>query len=160
MKNIIPETCKIIEAISPSTNGSGLSGDFINLKNCGLAYVIVHINQGHADPVALSIEQAENVGGTGATPITNDVPIWSNLDCAASDALVQRDADVDYTTDAALKHKIICFQIDPALLAPGFTSIRLVAGASDAGNVVAAMYILTDLRNQSRADDLPSAIVD
>jgi len=88
------------------------------------------------------------------------VPIWANLDCAASDALVRQTDAVSYTTDAELKHKIVVFEIDPATLdlVNGFDCLVVITGASDVANITQAMYYLVDDRYKQATP--PSAIVD
>ena len=160
MKTCLPEETKIVEALTPATDAAGRTGAYVSLKNAGRAFVVCHNAQGNAATVALTIEQASDVAGTGSKPITNTVPIWSNLDCAASDTLVRRTDAVNYTTDAGVKHKQVIFQIDPSSLdvAGGFDCITVKTGASDVANVTEAEYHLTDLRHQG--DPPPTAVAD
>lgn len=130
----------IVEALVPQTGGTN-TGDYISLKNVIKALVVVHLDQGDADTAVITIEQATLVDGSGHVAITQVVPIWSNLDCAASDVLVQRTAAVSYETDAGVKHKLVMFQIDPIRLDAGFDCImvKVVVGAA---SKVSAQYIL------------------
>ena len=155
----LPEKYKIVEAIAPAADAAGRTGDYVSLKNVNLAYVVVHITQGNAATVALTIEQATAVAGTGSKAITVSVPIWSNLDTATSDTLVRRTDAVSYTTDAAVKNKIVIFQIDPATLdvANGFDCIVVKTGASNAANITQAMYVLDERYQQATP---PAAITD
>ena len=157
-KFCFPEQCKIVEAITPQA-GAALTGDYVSLKNAHRAFVLVHINQAAANTVAITIEQASAVALTGSKAITVAVPIWANLDCAASDALVRRTDAVAYTTDAGTKHKLVVFEIDPATLdtANGFDCITVKTGASNAANITSAVYVL-DSRYPSASP--PSVIVD
>ena len=141
------EKVKIVEAITPQA-GAAITGDYVSLKNAGHVTVLVHIAQGHADPVAITIEQASAVAGTGSKVITNAVPIYLVADAATSDAWVRQTDDVDYTTSAALKHKLIAFEIDAVSLdlANGFDCITVKTAASNALNVTSAVYVLSDLR--------------
>lgn len=158
MLNLV-EQAKIIEAIAPQA-GAAITGDYVSLKNCAKAYVVVHMAQGAADVCTISIEQATVVAGTDSKVITNAVPISSNLDCAASDTLVARTAAVNYALDAGLKHKVVVFEIDPASLdvANEFDCITVKTSASNAANITSAMYYLTGLRYGQATP--PSAIVD
>lgn len=155
----LPEKYKIVEAIAPAADAAGRTGDYVSLKNVNLAYVVVHITQGNAATVALTIEQATAVAGTGSKAITVSVPIWSNLDTATSDTLVRRTDAVSYTTDAAVKNKIVIFQIDPATLdvANGFDCIVVKTGASNAANITQAMYVLDERYQQATP---PASITD
>lgn len=141
------EKAKIVEAITPQA-GAAITGDYVSLKNAGHVTVLVHIAQGHADPVAITIEQATAVAGTGSKPITNAVPIYLVADAATSDSWVAQTAAVAYTTSAALKHKLVAFEIDASSLdvAGGFDCITVKTAASNALNVTSALYVLSDLR--------------
>lgn len=159
-KLILPEVAKIVEALNPATDAAGRAGAYVTLKDAPRCYVIAHIAQGASSTVKLSIQQAQDVEGTGAKTITNAVPIWANLDTSASDSLDRKTDDVSYTTSASLKNKVVVFQVDAASLDTnnGFNSIVVSTGASSASNITSAMYVLTDIRFQS--SDTPSAIVD
>ena len=132
----------IVEALVPQTGGTN-TGDYVSLKNVIKAHVIVQIDQGDADTAVITIEQAQAVANTGHTAITKAVPIWVNLDCAASDVLVAATAAVSYETDAGVKHKIVEFEIDPATfdIANGFDCmmVKVVVGAA---SKVSALYLL------------------
>ena len=151
----IPQEVPLIEAITPQA-GAAITGDYISLKNAHRALVMVHINQANAATVAITIEKATDVAATGTTPITTVVPIWANEDCAASDALVAQTAAVSFTTSAAVKHKLVVFQIDPETLG-AFDCITVKTGASNAANITSAVYLLEPRYKQATP---PSAIVD
>lgn len=155
----LPQAMKIVEALTPATDAAGRTGDYVSLKNAHKCWVVVHIAQGNAATIAISIQQASDVAATGSKVITNVVPIWSNLDCAASDTLVERTAAVNYTTDAGVKHKQVIFEIDPATLdiANGFDCITVITGASHADNITAAQYFLAERYQQATP---PAAITD
>jgi len=154
------ENLKAVQGLQPATDAAGRTGAYISLKNAHKVAVVVHITQGNAATVAISINQASTIAAGDAKALANVVPIWSNLDCAASDALVRRTDAVNYTTDAGVKHKIIIFEIDPAKLdlANGFDCIAVVTGASNADNITSAMYYLVPHRYQQSTP--PSAVVD
>jgi len=143
----IPEKNKPIEAIAPQAGGA-ITGAYVSLRDAKACFVLIHINQASAEPVAITIEQATDVEGTGSKVITNVVPIWADQDCASSDALVRQTDAVSFTTSAALKQKLVIFQIDPAHLDVnnGFDCITVKTAASDPTNITAAQYILADLR--------------
>ena len=158
MFNLV-EQAKIIQAITPQA-GAAITGDYISLKNAEMAYIVVHMAQGAADICTITIEQATDVAGTGHKVITNVVPIWSNLDCVASDTLVRRTDAVNYALDAGIKNKVVVFQIDPSSLdvAGNFDCITVITSASNAANITSALYILTGLKYAGATP--PSAIVD
>lgn len=154
------EDAKVVSALAPAADAAGRNGAWVSCKNAHKVVVVVHLDQGNAATVALTIEQASAVAGTGAKVITNAVKIWSNLDTAASDTLVRRADAVNYTTDAGVKIKQVVFEIDPASLdvANGFDCIRVSTGASNAANITSAQYFLTPLRYPAATP--PSAVAD
>ena len=154
-----PEKYKIVRALSPATDAAGREGDVVSLKNANKAWIVAQITQGDANVVLLTVSQCQHVNNVGIKAITSTVPIWANLDCAASDTLVRRTDAVNYTTDAGVKHKIVVFQVDPASLdtANGFDCITITTGASNVGNITSAVYYL-DMRFQE--DALPAVITD
>ena len=159
MHIMLPEQFKIVEAMPNATDAAGRTGDYVSLKNALCAWVEVAITQGNAATIALTIEQASAVAGTGSKAITNTVPIWANLDTAATDTLVRRTDAVSYTTDAAVKNKMVIFQIDPAQLdvANGFDCITVKTGASNVANLTGARYWIQTAYQQATP---PSAIAD
>lgn len=147
----LPEQFKIVEAMPNATDAAGRTGDYVSLKNALMCFVEVAITQGNAATIALTIEQASAVAGTGSKVITETVPIWANLDTAATDTLVRRTSAVSYTTDAAVKNKMVIFQIDPATLdiANGFDCITVKTGASNAANLTGARYWIQSAYQQA-----------
>ena len=132
---------QIVKAIEPQA-GASIEGDYISLKNVVRCHVVVFIAQASATQVAITIEQCASVTApnTGSTPITNVVPIWSNIDCASSNTLVPRTAAVSYTTDVGQLIKMVVFEINPEILDAGYDCISVFTATSDASNVTAAWY--------------------
>lgn len=141
------ENFQIVEAITPQA-GAAITGDYISLKNANHVTVLVHIAQGHADPVAITIEQATAVAGTGSKAIAKDVPIYLVADAATSDLFVAQTPGVGLSSGAALKHKIIAFEIDAEDLdvAGGFDCLTVKTAASNALNLTSALYVVSGLR--------------
>lgn len=152
------EGAKIVEAMAPATDAAGRTGDYVSLKNASRVFVVVHLTQGNAATVALTLEKATAVAGTGSTAITSVVPIWSNLDTATSDTLVRRTDAVSYTTDAALKNKMVVFDVDAASLGGDYTCLVVKTGASNVANITQAMYYLVGERYPQVTP--PAAITD
>lgn len=149
----LPENVLPVNLLAPAADAAGRTGGYVSLKGASKAFIVVHINQGNAATVQLSINQATAVAGTGAKAITNAVPIWSNLDAATAAAFTRRPDAVNYTTDAALKVKTVVFAIDPASLdvANGFDCIAVVTGASNAANITSAQVFLESTYGQATA---------
>lgn len=142
------ENASIIEAIAPAAGGSELAGDYVSLKNAEHVTVLVHINQGNAATVALTLNQAKAVAGTSAKALATPVPIWLTADCASSDLPARQTDDVDFTTSDTLKHKLVAFEVPAEALdvSGGFNCLQVVAGASNAANIIAAQYIVSKRR--------------
>lgn len=155
----LPEQCKIVSLLAPATDAAGRTGAYVSMKHVLKAWIKVHIAQGNAATILLSLLQATAVAGTGSKVFANAVPIWSNLDTAASDTLVARTAAVNYTTDAGLKIKQVIFEIDPAKMdfANGFDCLGLSTGASNVANVTAA-EVLAAIRYPSATP--PTLVLD
>jgi hypothetical protein len=90
------------------------------------------------------MNEATAVLPSDAAAVTATFPIWSNLDCAASDTLVRRTNAATYTTNTGVKHKIVIFEWDPALHTAGYDCVAVTSGASAATNIVSAMYYIVE----------------
>lgn len=160
MNITIPQEMKLVEGAPLATDAAGRSADIVSLKNAGKVTVIVSLTQGNAAVVPLTLMQAQDVAGTGAKALANAVPIWSNLDTAASDTLVRRADGVAYTTDAGVKNKIVVFEVDASQLDVnnGFDCLYITTGASNVANLTGVLYLLHGYRFQGSTP--PSALVD
>jgi hypothetical protein len=125
--------------LEPAADAAGRTSAYLSLKNAIKAWIEVYINQGNAATVLLSPLQATAVAGTGSKAI-NAARISTKLDDAATDFTKQTPA-ATFTTDAAVKKKIILFELDLAAVldvAGGFRAIAISTGASNAGNITSA----------------------
>lgn len=140
----IPEQFKAVGVMAPAADAAGRTSRYVSLKNAHRAWVRVHINQGNAATILLSILQATTVAGAGSKVLANTVPVWANQAVAAGDTAVRQTDAVNFTTSAALAEKQVWFQIDPAALdlAGGFDCIAVSTGASNAANITAAEVIV------------------
>lgn len=156
---MIPQFLKPVEALAPAADAAGRTGDYISLKNVHCVFVVVHITQGNAATVALTLEQATDVSGTGSKAITVTVPIWANQDTATSDTNTRQTDAVSFTTSAAVKNKLIVFKVDPEFLdqANSFDCLTVKTGASNAANITQAMYYVSQ---RYAADPAPTSITD
>lgn len=153
------EQARIVEALAPAADAGGRSGTWVSLKGRSRCFIKVHITQGNAATVLLTPMQATAVAGTSAKVIPA-VPIWVNLDTAASDTFVRATAAANYTTDAGVKNKYVIFMVDAAALdtTNGFDCIQIITGASNAANITQAEYIMTGTSYHQATP--PSAIID
>jgi hypothetical protein len=153
----LPEQAKLVAALTPATDAAGRAGAWVELATAHKAYILVHVTQGNAATVALTIQQAKDTAGTGSKAITGNVRIYANADTGTSDTLVRQTDATSFTTDAALASKQVVLEVDPASLdgANGFSCIRVSTGASNVANLTEAQYLLTPLRYAG--DPPPSA---
>lgn len=154
------ENAKIVEVLVPATDAAGRAGVGFSLKNYRRAIIVVHIVQGNAATILLTPEQCTAVAGTGAKALSQNTRIWANLDTSVNDTLVRATDAKNYTTDAAVKNKIVVFEVDAASLdqANSFDCLRLSTGASNVANLTQAIAYLMDPRYPQATP--PSARVD
>jgi hypothetical protein len=144
----LAQNAKLVEVLAPAADAAGRTGTAFTLKGAHKAFLVVHITQGNAATILLTPQQCTAVAGTGAKAIPA-TPIWANLDTSVSDTLVRSTDALSFTTDAAVKNKIVVFEIDPAALdvAGGFDCIRLNTGASNVANITQVLAYLLPLRS-------------
>ena len=140
----IPEGGHVVELLTPATDAAGRTGGYISLKSAQWVYIVCHMDQGNAATITWTPEQASKVDGTGTKALTNNVPIWADEDLAASDVPTRQTDAANFTTSAAIKHKMLIFSIDPASLdsSSSFDCITVKTGASDAANITSAVAII------------------
>lgn len=149
----LPENVLPVSVLAPAADAAGRTGGWVSLKGAQRAWAVVHIDQGNAATIAISINQASAVAGTGSKVITNTVPIWANQDAATAAAFTRQTDAVNFTTSAAVKKKTVIFEIDPASLdvAGGFDCITIITGASNAANITSALLFLESTYGQATA---------
>ncbi len=129
--------------LAPAADAAGRNGTGVSAKQAVRLYVVYYIDQGNAATISLAPEQCTAVAGTGnkAIPVSQ---IFANQDMVASSVLVKQTAAASFTTSAAVKRKIVIFEIDPAALdvAGGFDCVRAVTGASNAANITSALVVM------------------
>ncbi len=147
----LPAQLPPISLLPPATDAAGRTGSYRSLKNAHKAWIIARVNQGNAAQVTFTPLQAQDVSGTGAKAIPA-VPIAANQDTSVSDALAAQTAAASFQTSAALKDKIVIFEIDPSNLDVnnGFDCIALQTSASNAANITSAsLHILNRYQQAS-----------
>lgn len=144
----LPGNLMAVESLCPAADAAGRTGGYISMKDFTKALIVCHIDQGNAATIALTPYQASAVAATGEKVLTNNVKIWANQDAAASDALVAQTAAKNFTTSAAVKHKIVIFEITAEALDKnnGFDCITIKTGASNAANITQVEYLLCGAR--------------
>jgi hypothetical protein len=143
----LPEKIHVVDIMSPATDAAGRNSDAISLKHAsGPVIIEASITQGNSATIALTLQQCTAVDGTGATPLTVNVPIFASQDVggASGDVLARQADGVAFTTSAATTRKLVRFVVDPATLnlAGGFDCLRIATGASNVANITAARAII------------------
>lgn len=158
MRLSIPENVTPYDLLAPAADAAGRTSAYLSLKGAVKAWIEVHINQGNAATVLLSPLQASAVAGTGSKAITA-ARITTKLDEAFTAFTKQTEA-ATFTTDAALKKKIVIFELDPTKVfdqANGFDCIAVSTGASNAANITSARLWI---QHGYQGDGLPNPLVD
>ena len=139
----LPQEFKLVTGANPKTTNGGFTGAYVSVKDAQMAWLLVEMTQAVGHATQITPVQATAVAGTGATALTVTVPIWSNLDVAASDTLVERTAAVNYAVSSATKNMLVVFQIDPRTMGSGYDVLGFtVADSSQATNLAAATWVL------------------
>ena len=156
------EGAKIAQMLVPGATNANPTTAYVDLSKCHKAFLVVHVAKGNAALTSFTLSQATTAAGGGpAKAFTNTVPIWSNLNCTATDTLVRRANALTYALDNAAdgRGQIVVFQIDPAKMdvAGGFKYVAVVVAAGDAANIAGVMGYLVDHRYAQETP--PTAIV-
>ncbi len=143
MYKTFPEEAQIVSLMAPAADAAGRASRAASLKHAHKAYIVLYLNQGNAATIALTPEQCTSVAGAGNKAIPA-VPIWTDLDAAASSVLTRQADAVSFTTDGTVKEKIVIFEIDPVKLdiANGYDCVRVSTGASNAANITSAFLVV------------------
>ena len=131
-----------VELLNAAADAAGRTGTYVSLRNCaGKAWITCKVTQGNAATVLFSVLQAKDTSGTSSKAINATAAIWADQDTVTSDALVSQTAAATFTTSAAVKNKIVIFEIVPERdmdVANGFNHITVSTGASNAANITVA----------------------
>jgi hypothetical protein len=156
----LPAQLPPIMLLAPAADAAGRTSAYRSLRNCLKGYVVVHLNQGNAATVNLSLVQASAVAGTGSKALSNTTPIWVNANTGTNDSLVKQTPATSFTTDAGTNDKLVIFEIQPEScldVANGFDCIAVVTGASNAANITeATLFMLGAIQGAT----LPNSYID
>jgi hypothetical protein len=137
----MPQNLKLISGTTPVTTNAAVTGDYISMKNFHRVFVVFKLTQAVGHATTCGINRATAVAPTGATAMTETVPIWLNEDCATSDTLVRQTDAASQAVAADVLNKIVVMQIDPEVLAAGFDCIAgTTTASSQATNFVDITY--------------------
>jgi hypothetical protein len=163
MNTNLPENFKLVQLIQPRTTTGGFTSDYVSLKNCKKATMIIELTQAAAHATNFALSQAYAVAGTGAKVLTNECKIWANEDVATSDTLVRQTDAKNYTVAADIKNKTIVFEVEPSICmdinasTPFDCLAVVVANSAEATNFVSITAILETRYPQATP---PAAITD
>jgi hypothetical protein len=144
--------------LPPAADAAGRTSAYRDLANALKAWVVVHVNQGNAAQVTLSILQGQDVSGTGSKAV-GVMPIWLAGATATADALVVQTAAATFQTSAGTTDKIVVFEITPEMcmdLVNGFHTIAVQTSSSNAANITEAELFLYESYQGASA---PSTLV-
>lgn len=158
MRLTIPENLTPYNMLAPAADAAGRTSAYQSLKGAVKAFIVAYINQGNAATILLSPLQATTVAGAGSKAV-NVVRIWTKLDEAFTAFTKQTEA-ATFTTDAALKSKIVVFELDLEKafdVAGNFDCIALSTGASNVANITSALLLV---QHGHQGASVPNPLVD
>jgi hypothetical protein len=165
----IPEGAHLVDALGGciTLNGGWDSTPFVSLKNAHKAWLVLEITNATGFAFVLTPLKSAVVAGTspvGLTATTEVVPIWSNMDTAASDRLIKQTSAIAYTCTASAKKQMVVFQIDPGnlglLAGVPYDCVGLRVGAGGgATDFISGLWVL-EYRNAGPVVSQPTAVVD
>ena len=138
------EQMKIVQGLAPVTLG-GSGEDAVSLKGYQRLTIVLHINNGAAATgAAVTLKQSSDVAESDPKTLAFDT-MWANLDCAATDTLVETavTSDTFDTDDTNGKDLMYVMEVQATDLdvAGGFAVVRLdLVALTDAD--VSILYLL------------------
>lgn len=161
---LLHEQVKIVSGFPPAASGTS---DYVSLKNCSKMTAIIIVDIGATGITAsdITINQAQDVAGTGAKVLTAGTAAtgYRNIDTDAADLLAAFTiTSGTFATDVtANKNLLYVLEINAADLdvANGFDCIQ-IANASGVALVLGIVYLLWPARYGAAAANMPSAIID
>lgn len=162
----LTETAQIAAAIVPVNLATAANaGDWVSLKGYGhVAIVVFKAAGGAGEPPTVTVEQAQDVSGTGhkALNFTRvDAKNGAALTAIGEFTKVTQAAANTYALAAGDTQALYVIEFDAAELdlANGFDCVQAsIADVGAAAQVGCALYILTDARYAG--ETMPSALVD
>lgn len=125
----LPENFKIVQLYVGQGTTALVTTDAISLKNAQMCWLVVNLDTTASSACAVTPMRATAVAPTGGVVLANVVPIWVNVNTAASDTLTQATAALNYTTIADAYYKQLIFEIDPANLGGSYDCVYMTIGA-------------------------------
>ena len=155
----LPEQFKIVTGTPVVTTNTGITCDFVSLKNINMAWIVIEALQAATDATVLNPQRATlAVGPVGNVAIAHNAPWWKNADVSASDTLVRGADGTTMALTAGTTDQLVIIQIDPAQLGDTFDAMGLVVtDSTEANNYMTVTYFLETRYAQALP---PTAIAD
>jgi len=153
----LPEKYKIVQLYCGQGTTALVTSDVVSLKNAQMCWIVVNFDCTASSNPATIVYQDVSVAGAAGVGLVNTVPIWSNLNTAATDTLVRRTDALNYTPGASAYYKQVIFEIDPASLTAGYDCIYVTVGALAATEALSVEAFLETRYPQATP---PAAITD
>ena len=154
----IPEVFKIVNGTPVATTNGGITCDYISVKNAHKVTIIVELLQAVSHETALGINEATAVAPTGASAVTETMPIWKNADVSSTDTLVRGTDAATVSATAGATNQTLVLEVDPAKLTAGYDCIAAtLSNSSQASNFATVTYLIETRYPQATP---PTAITD
>ncbi len=153
----LPEKYKIVQLYVGQGTTAQVTTDTINLKNAQMCWLVVNLDTTASSACLVTPMRATDVTPTGGVVLANVVPIWVNVNVAATDTLVRATAALNYTTIADAYYKQLIFEIDPANLGSTYDCVYMTLGALAATEALCVEAIIETRYPQATP---PAAITD
>lgn len=137
----LPESAIVTVALKPAADAAGRTGDYVRISKAHKTWIVVNLNQGSATTVALTLSKATAAAGTGATAVTELLPIWSCADVETSNVVTRQTDAASFTTSAATTVKTVIFEIAAGALGATYDFVAVVTAASAAANITSAVAV-------------------
>jgi len=152
----LPQSLKIVNALSPVSTNAATTGDCIALKNVkGMIWVVCNFTEAVSDATSVGIDECTSTTGAGATATTELIRWWTNAS-TTGDTLTEQTAAATQAVGATTKNQQVIGQIDPAQLGVTTDAVRVTfTASSQSTNYVSAMYYM---ETQYKGQPPPTAL--
>lgn len=161
--NLLFENCKLVHGFAAAVATTATStADIVSMKNHRKCVAIIQVLNGTTvTGSAITLLQSTAVAGTSAKALAF-TKMWANLDCAATDTLVETAVTSNTFTTDATNAKILQYVIDIDVAsmdhANGFDCVQVKCATSVATLTFSVQYLLYGSRYISAPQ--ASAIID
>ena len=152
----LPQQFKIVQGYVGQGTTALVTSDAVSLKNAQRAWIVVNLDTTASSACALIPYRTLAVGSAGVV-LANVVPIWVNVNVAASDTLARATAALNYSTIADAYYKQVIFEIEPDNLGGSYDCIYITAGALAATEALCIEFFIEERYPQATP---PAAITD